>query len=91
MAKLQLAIAAVVQGEDGSGDEAVVSSVRHVDALRRAGQHLSAAGETLAEGLPLDFVSIDLRAALEALGEITGETATDDLLERIFSEFCIGK
>ena len=41
--------------------------------------------------LPLDFVSIDLRAALAALGEITGETATDDLLDRIFAEFCIGK
>ncbi len=46
---------------------------------------------TLADGLPLDFVAIDLRAALEALGEITGETATADLLDRIFAEFCIGK
>ena len=41
--------------------------------------------------MPLDFVSIDLRAALDALGEITGETATADLLDRIFAEFCIGK
>jgi tRNA modification GTPase len=46
---------------------------------------------TLAAGLPLDFVAIDLRAALEALGEITGEMATADLLDRIFAEFCIGK
>src|SRR5262249_21002695 len=49
MAALRLAIAAaVVRGMDGSGDEAVVSSVRHVDALRRAGQHLAAAEVTLA-------------------------------------------
>jgi tRNA modification GTPase len=71
--------------------DAVVSSARHQDALRRAGEHLRAAQQTLGDGLPLDFVSIDLRAALSALGEITGETATDDLLDRIFAEFCIGK
>jgi tRNA modification GTPase len=71
--------------------DAAVSSARHQDALRRAGEHLRAASQTLGDGLPLDFVSIDLRAALTALGEITGETATDDLLDRIFAEFCIGK
>ena len=71
--------------------DAVVSSARHQDALRRAGEHLRAAQQTLGDRLPLDFVSIDLRAALAALGEITGETATDDLLDRIFAEFCIGK
>ena len=68
-----------------------MTSARHADALRRAYGSLLAARETLAADLPLDFVSIDLRAALESLGEITGETATADLLERIFSEFCIGK
>jgi tRNA modification GTPase len=71
--------------------DAVVSSARHQDALRRAGEYLCAAQQTLSDDLPLDFVSIDLRAALAALGEITGETATDDLLDRIFAEFCIGK
>jgi tRNA modification GTPase len=71
--------------------DAVVSSARHQDALRRAGEHLRAAQQALVDKLPLDFVSIDLRAALAALGEITGETATDDLLDRIFAEFCIGK
>jgi tRNA modification GTPase len=71
--------------------DAVVSSARHQDALRRAGEHLRAAEQTLGDRLPLDFVSIDLRAALAAMGEITGETATDDLLDRIFAEFCIGK
>ena len=73
------------------GSESLVASVRHADALRRSALHLDAAAETLASDLPLDFVSIDLRAALEALGEITGETATGELLDRIFAEFCIGK
>jgi tRNA modification GTPase len=71
--------------------DAVISSARQQDALRRAGEHLGAAAQTLGDGLPLDFVSIDLRAALAALGEITGETVRDDLLDRIFAEFCIGK
>jgi tRNA modification GTPase len=38
-----------------------------------------------------EFIVVDLRAALDALGEITGQTTTDDILNRIFSEFCIGK
>ena len=45
----------------------------------------------LTQGLPDDFVTIDLTAALTALGEITGQTVTEDLLHTIFSRFCIGK
>lgn len=78
-------------GGDFHPADVVVSSARHQDALRRAGEHLRAAQQTICDKLPLDFVSIDLRGALAALGEITGETATDDLLDRIFAEFCIGK
>ena len=66
-------------------------SARQADALRRAGESLGAADATLAQRDPLDFVAIDLRDALEALGEITGETATSDLLDQIFAQFCIGK
>jgi len=69
----------------------LVTSARHQEALRRAAEHLRAAISSLEQALPLDFVSIDLRAAYDALGEVTGETASDDLLDRIFSEFCIGK
>jgi tRNA modification GTPase len=74
-----------------SEQETLVANTRHRDALRRTAEHLSAAGNTLDAGLPLDFVSIDLHGAVDALGEITGETATEDLLERIFHDFCIGK
>jgi len=59
--------------------------------LRRAAEHVRASYIPLQQEMPLDFVSIDLRAAFDTLGEITGETASDDLLDRIFSEFCIGK
>lgn len=90
-AALEQAIAnAALSGEVQSGD-VLVASARHADALRRTLEYLTEATNTLAEGVPLDFVSIDLRASLEALGEITGETASADLLDRIFAEFCIGK
>src|SRR5207302_1566034 len=73
-----------------SSELQVVGSGRRQEALRRAAEHLRAADSSL-ERVPLDFVCIDLRAAYDALGEVTGETASDDLLDRIFSEFCIGK
>lgn len=88
--ELEEAIVNLVQASV-QGEGALVTSARHVDAMRRAAQHIDASLATLHQRLPLDFVSIDLRAAYGALGEITGETAGDDLLERIFSEFCIGK
>lgn len=72
-------------------DSVLVTSARHQDALHRAARHLQASLATLEQGLPLDFVSIDLRAAYDALGEVTGEAVSEDLLDRIFSEFCIGK
>ncbi len=74
-----------------AADAALVTNTRHRDALRRTAAHLHDAGETLDQGLPLDFVAIDLHGAANALGEITGETATEDLLERIFHDFCLGK
>ncbi len=88
---LERALAEVALSGGAQPGEVLVTSARHADALRRASKHLREAEATLAEGLPLDFVSIDLRVALETLGEITGETASVDLLDRIFAEFCIGK
>jgi tRNA modification GTPase len=81
----------VTSGKTLPHESALITSERHRESLRRAADHLQAALSALHQSLPLDFVSIDLRAAYDALGEITGETASDDLLERIFSEFCIGK
>ncbi|PZW18162.1 tRNA modification GTPase [Thermosporothrix hazakensis] len=81
----------VLAGRAVNSDSVLVTNTRHQDALRRANEHLQASKASLEQYLPLDFVSIDLRAAYEALGEITGETASDDLLDRIFRDFCIGK
>ena len=81
----------VLAGKTLHSASVLVTSARHQEALRRAAEHLGASLVSLERGLPLDFVSIDLRAAYDALGEITGETASDDLLDKIFSEFCIGK
>ncbi len=81
----------VLAGKIVSSDSVLVTSVRHQEALQRVASHLQASQTSLAQDLPLDFVSIDLHAAFEALGEVTGETASEDLLDAIFSEFCIGK
>ncbi len=72
-------------------NEAVVSSPRHRQALSTALAGVRAARSAHQEGLPADCISIDLSEALDALGQITGETADEELLDRIFSEFCIGK
>jgi tRNA modification GTPase len=71
--------------------EFVVGNVRHQDALRRSADALRAALEGLGDGTPLDLISFDLRAAAQALGEITGASVDDELLDRIFRDFCIGK
>lgn len=81
----------IVRREGDLSDGALPNKEREIEALRRAEAHLTAAAETLAADLGTDFVSIDLRAAYDALGEILGETVDTDLIDRIFSEFCIGK
>jgi tRNA modification GTPase len=81
----------VLAGKILHSESVLITSARHQEALRRAAEHLRASFVSLDQRLPLDFVSIDLRAAYDALGEVTGETASDDLLDKIFGEFCIGK
>ena len=89
---LRTAIAARVAAMEGElSDGALPNKERETDALRRAAGHLAEAAGTLAADMGTDFVSIDLRAAYDILGEILGETLDTDLIDRIFSEFCIGK
>jgi tRNA modification GTPase len=83
--------AQLVSGGFEAAECVVVTNVRHRDALRRAGESLSQALESVQCGMPEELVSIDVRAAADALGEITGAITTDEILSRIFSEFCIGK
>jgi tRNA modification GTPase len=72
-------------------DNAVVSNSRHFDALIKADESLSDVLNGMDNGITNDFVAMDIRRALSYLGEITGEITTDDLLEKIFRDFCIGK
>ena len=89
---LRETIAGRVRALEGDlGDGALPNKEREVEALRRTAQHLSEAERSLTEDMGTDFISIDLRGAYETLGEILGETVDTDLIDRIFSEFCIGK
>ena len=89
---LRETIAARVQMMEGDlSDGALPNKEREVEALQRAARHLSEAEKTLAAEMGTDFISIDLRGAYDTLGAILGETVDTDLIDRIFSEFCIGK
>ena len=72
-------------------ESGVVTHARHVEALRRAGDALGRATGALDEELPGEVVAVELREATDALAEIVGETTSEDILDRIFSTFCIGK
>ena len=72
-------------------DGILVTNLRHCRCLEAARHALERATQALQQGLSEEFALVDLRAALSELGAITGETSTDDLLDGIFSRFCIGK
>jgi tRNA modification GTPase len=69
----------------------VAPNLRHRQALEEAAEAMRRALEALEAGLPAEVYAFELKAALEAVGRIRGETATEEILERIFSRFCIGK
>ncbi len=89
--ELREALRHVIGLAGADGGLALVASVRHQEALTRARDELAAARRAVADDEPSDLVSIGVRGAVNALGEITGESATEDLLDVIFSKFCIGK
>ena len=73
------------------GEGAFTARRRHLDALKRAEQHFKAGQRALEDARAGELLAEELRLAQQALGEITGAVSSDDLLGRIFSEFCIGK
>ena len=74
-----------------SGDDVLVTNIRHVEALRKTQESLERVLYGIDNPVTSDFLAMDIRQALHHLGEITGVVTTDDLLENIFSKFCIGK
>lgn len=74
-----------------AGFAGAVASPRHAEALGRAREALGRAHAAAETGAPGEIVALELHEALQAIGEVTGETVDEDLLERIFSRFCIGK
>ncbi len=82
---------AVQTGTLHAADLDLAINQRQAAALTQAKIALEQVQETITQQLPLDFWTIDLRGAIQALGEITGEEVTESVLDRIFSRFCIGK
>ncbi len=74
-----------------STDEVMVTNIRHVEALQKTQEALEKVLYGLDNPVTSDFLAMDIRQALHHLGEITGQVSTDDLLDNIFSKFCIGK
>lgn len=81
----------VYGGEAVQTTDPLLSNVRQIDLLLKCAQALRQAGASLSLGLPWDIISIDIRLALQAVSEITGDNVQESLLEDIFSRFCIGK
>jgi tRNA modification GTPase len=81
----------VLGGKIEAPGEAIVSNLRHKQAIEKALRALHRARESLADGLSAEFISADLQEAQVSLGEIAGTHTAEDILERIFSQFCVGK
>ena len=72
-------------------DDPIVSNVRHISLLKQVRQNLESALESMAMGMSVDIVAIDLKDALDNLRKITGQSLGDDIIDQIFANFCLGK
>jgi tRNA modification GTPase len=90
--RLKSAILRIVAARDsGSMCSHAAANARHVNALERALRSLAAAADTSRRGAPMEIIASELSDCIGTLGEITGENTTTDLLDSIFSRFCLGK
>ncbi len=79
------------KGNFESGQALIVTHLRHKAALAQAQESILQAQESIKAGMDAECIALDMRAALDSLGEITGAISTEDILDRIFRDFCIGK
>lgn len=75
----------------GSASEEPMTLPRHIECTHNAMQALERAIQSIRDSMPLDFCAADLREALDHLGDITGETMNEQVIDRVFSDFCVGK
>uniref|UniRef100_UPI0028E1C351 tRNA modification GTPase n=1 Tax=Fusobacterium hwasookii TaxID=1583098 RepID=UPI0028E1C351 len=76
---------------EDSSQKLVITNVRHKSALEKTNDALLNIIETIDMGLPMDLMAVDIKDALDSLSEVTGEISSEDLLDHIFSNFCVGK
>jgi tRNA modification GTPase len=88
---LEDAIVEKISGQHLRPESGVAINARHRDCLRRALESSELAASTMANGLAPEYLAVDLRAALRALDEITGEADAEEIRDSIFAQFCIGK
>lgn len=89
---LEVALEELFFSTEIASDEATyISNVRHIQLLKEAKTALEEANNALALNMPLDIVQIDIRRTWEFLGEIIGDTASESLIDQLFSQFCLGK
>ena len=81
----------VFAGSIKNSSDLVVTNSRHKDALYKAKQSIDDAIMAIESYMPLDFIEVDFKNIWDYLGYINGDTVTEDLLDTIFSNFCIGK
>jgi len=76
---------------EDSSETLVITNIRHRSALVKTKEAIENIFETINMGLPMDLIAVDLKEALDALSEVTGEISSEDVLDHIFSNFCVGK
>ncbi|NJK72825.1 MAG: tRNA uridine-5-carboxymethylaminomethyl(34) synthesis GTPase MnmE, partial [Synechococcaceae cyanobacterium SM2_3_60] len=89
--QLEIAVLEQFQQQLAPGTQAIAINQRQTVGLERAKQALALVAQAMQADLPYDFWTIDLREAIEALGELTGDSINESVLDRIFSRFCLGK
>lgn len=76
---------------EDSSEKLIITNVRHKTALEKTKDAIRNIFETIDMGLPMDLISVDLKEALDSLSEITGEISSEDILDHVFGNFCVGK
>ena len=88
---IEKTLGTVYTGASDSEDDVIITKERHKNALKNASKYLTTAEAGLDDAIPLDLIAVDLRTSLDHMGEVTGHINTEEILDIIFSDFCIGK